>query len=270
MTEREYNEAPGIRRTALWRMRESPEKYKWYLEHHEPDTPALIFGAAVHKLLLEPEEFTDEYIAAPIVDRRTKAGKEEWDKFLAQAEGRTVIPRDDFEQAKAMAQKVLTVPLAKKLITGLHEVPIFWTDEETGMPCKARLDILRDGWDGNVAIADYKTAACAETNVFNSKIFSLGYHMQAYMYAEGARKALGLARLPEFYFIAQEKKEPYAVNVIRAGEDVLEAGKRIFRELMDRLKECQETDYWYGYNGLYGEANEAYLPGYMLICEDEE
>lgn len=40
MTEKEYNEAQGIRRSVLWRMHESPEKYKWFLEHPEPETPA--------------------------------------------------------------------------------------------------------------------------------------------------------------------------------------------------------------------------------------
>ena len=33
MTEREYNEAEGIRRSDLWKIEDSPEKFKYNLEH---------------------------------------------------------------------------------------------------------------------------------------------------------------------------------------------------------------------------------------------
>lgn len=268
MTEKEYNEAPGVRRSALWRMHESPEKYKWFLEHPEPPTPALTFGSAVHKLLLEPVDFGDEYAVAPPVDRRTKAGKETWEEFCRLAGDKTIITQDDFDTMAAMVEKAQSVPFVRELLKGEHEVPLFWTDEDTGLECKAKLDILADV-NGRKVIADYKSAANAKTEVFNSKIFSLGYHLQAYMYTEGAMKALGLTERPDFIFITQEKSAPYAVNLIEVTEDVMLAGMDCFREYIGLVRQCSETGYWFGYNGIYGEPNEAFLPGWMQIGEDE-
>ena len=75
MTEKEYRQHPAISRSELWHIRESPEKFKWYREHPEQPSPALIFGQVFHKLALEPNTFYDEFAVAPIIDRRTKDGK---------------------------------------------------------------------------------------------------------------------------------------------------------------------------------------------------
>ena len=37
---------------------------------------------AAHKYMLEKEDFYSEFSIAPNVDRRTKAGKEQWQQFL--------------------------------------------------------------------------------------------------------------------------------------------------------------------------------------------
>ena len=61
MTEREYRQHPAISRSELWKMHESPEKFKWYKEHPIEPTPALLFGQLVHKMLLQPESFHTRY-----------------------------------------------------------------------------------------------------------------------------------------------------------------------------------------------------------------
>lgn len=269
LTEKEYNEAPGIRRSALWRMSESPEKYKYFLEHPPESTPALIFGSAVHKLLLEPVDFEDEYAVAPPVDRRTKVGKETWEEFCRLSEGKTIITQDDFDTMAAMVEKANSVPYVRNLLKGKREVPLFWTDADTGERCKAKLDILTE-MDGRTVIADYKSAANAKTEVFNNKLFSIGYHLQAYMYTEGAMKVLGLTERPDFIFIVQEKTAPYAVNLIEVTEDVMLAGMDCFREYIGLVHQCKETDYWWGYTGMFGEPNEAFLPRWMQMGDTDE
>ena len=83
MTEREYNAAEGIRRSDLWRMEDSAEKFKYFLEHPVEQTPAMAFGSACHKMILEPGDFSNEYAVAPEINRRTNAGKAEWEQFCA-------------------------------------------------------------------------------------------------------------------------------------------------------------------------------------------
>lgn len=269
MTEQEYDAAEGVRRSALWRMHESPEKYKWFLDHPESETPALIFGSAAHKLLLEPDGFYDEFAIAPDVDRRTKAGREEYERFVKDALGKDIITVDEFNQIVDMTNKVKSIPYVRKLLAGQHETPLFWTDEDTGERCKVKLDMLADV-DGVLTVADYKTANSAETSIFVHKAFQLGYALQAFMYTEAVMVNMGLTERPDFVFVVQEKKPPYSVNYIQASDEFILHGMDTFRELIGTLKRCKEMDYWPGYNGMFDEPNETFLPGYISLGDDEE
>lgn len=258
MTETEYRRQEGISRSELWRLRESPEKFKWYQEHPEPATPALIFGAAVHKLLLEPETFADEFAVAPECDRRTKDGREAYNAFLAASDGKSIISLADYEKAVEMAQRALEAPFVEKLLDGEHEKPFFWVDDLTGEKCKCRVDCITN-LDGKPTIIDYKTAKSAATHSFNRSIYNYGYHVQAAMYSDGVMAAMGLAERPDFVFIVQEKDPPYAVNIVTVPPEVMLAGLDKFRELIGIYHQCRETGYWYGYTGPFDEPNEAYL-----------
>ena len=269
MTEQEYNQHEGIRRSDLWKIRESPEKYLWSIGHPEPPTPALVFGAMVHKMLLEPLSFSNEYAVAPNVNRRTKDGKEAWQRFSEENAGKTIVSTADFDQADDMVNAVMSHPIAQKLLGGKAEMPIFWTDEDTGELIKCRLDMLTE-LDGNPVVVDYKTAGNAQTDVFDRKIFDLGYHVQAYMYTEAAMHELNLTERPDFIFIVQEKKPPYSVNVIRVSEEVMTHGMDTFRELIGILHQCLETGYFPGYNGPMDEVNETYLPGFINLGDKED
>ena len=269
MTENEYNLAEGIRRSDLWKMEDSPEKFKYFLEHPVEQTPAMAFGSACHKMILEPETFGDEYAIAPNVDRRTKEGKELWAKFTEQNAGKTILTADDSLAMAEMEAALEACPLAKRLIRGKgeSEVPFFWTDKETGEKCKIKVDRLVR-FNRRWYIADYKTAQCADTFRFNSEIFRLGYHFQAGFYTEGVMVSKKLRKRPGFLFVAQEKKAPYSVNVIEVSEEVMGAGIAKFRQLMDRYHECRVLDKWPGYVG--DVPNDAFLPTWMeREMEDE-
>ena len=109
MTEQEYNLAEGIRRSDLWRMHDSPEKYKFFLDHpQEESSPALTFGSAAHKMVLEPDTFFDEYAVAPACDRRTKEGKALYETFLEQSEGKTIISAEDLKTVQEIFNNRIT------------------------------------------------------------------------------------------------------------------------------------------------------------------
>ena len=259
MNEREYNEAEGIRRSDLWKMEDSPEKFKWFLEHPIEQTPAMAFGSACHKMILEAGDFGNEYAVAPNVDKRTKEGKAMWEAFMEDNQGKTVISADDADTMMLMEEALENCPLAKKLIRGKGEteMPFFWTDPETGEKCKVKVDRLvkfKRRW----YVVDYKTTQCAETYRFNSDIFKLGYHLQAAMYTEGVMRVKKLRKRPGFLFVAQEKKAPFSVNVIEVSEEVMNAGLAKFHQLMDKYHECKVLDRWPGYVG--DVPNDAFVP----------
>ena len=75
MTEKEYRQHEGISRSQLWKIKESPEKFRYAMENPEEPTPALLFGQMVHKLILEAEDFASDFVVMPEIDKRTKEGK---------------------------------------------------------------------------------------------------------------------------------------------------------------------------------------------------
>lgn len=264
MTEKEYRAHPAISRSDLWRLRESPEKFRYYMGNPPEPTPALIFGQAVHKLLLQPEGFDAEFAVMPDIDRRTKAGREAYEAFLEESEGKTVITAADYEKAAAMVEKCLAAPFVEQLLSGAREEPIFWTDELTGEKCKCRPDALTEIGE-DLVIADYKTCTDASTDAFMKDAFRYGYHLQAAMYSEGVLKTTG--RMPLFVFIAQEKSPPYAVNVMQADNVMTDYGYDVFWTLMGLYHRCKESGKWYGYNGRDDVINNLSLPAWAVKGE---
>lgn len=262
MNEQEYNSAEGIRRSELWKMNDSPEKFKWYLDHPVEQTPAMAFGSACHKMVLEPDGFCDEYAVAPAVDKRTKEGKEAWAQFISENEGKTVLSQDDVDVMNDMREALFGCSLADRLIYGKGETEkaFFWTDPETGEKCKIKCDRIVT-WKRRRYIVDYKTCMCAETFRFNSEIWKFGYYFQAAMYAEGWKIANKKRKLPGFLFVAQEKKPPYSVNVIEVSEEVMQAGLAKYHELLGKYHNCKMLGAWPGYM-TDNVPNDAYVPGW--------
>ena len=65
LTGDEYHRLPGISKSGLSVIGQSPLHYITYKYNPKPATPALFFGAAYHHLILEPETFADHYVPEP-------------------------------------------------------------------------------------------------------------------------------------------------------------------------------------------------------------
>lgn len=261
MTDEEYRQHPAISRSELWMLRDSPEKFRYMKENPQPTTDALLFGQVFHKYVLEPDTFNDEFIFEPECDRRTSEGKAIYKDFLSQVGNKKIVPRDMMKQAAEMGEAINNNKLAAKLIKGEHEQPYFWTDKDTGIECKCRTDVLYKG-KKSLVIVDLKTTTDASTESFMKEAVKYGYHFQDAMYSTGVAENLGT--VPQFVFIAIEKKPPYAINILQADKTFFDVGKTIFRELLDKYNDCKQTDKWYGYNGTENKINTLTLPAWAL------
>lgn len=260
MTEKEYRSHPAISRSELWKIRESPEKFKYLKENPTDPTPALIFGQAFHKLALQPETFSDEFAVMPQIDRRTKDGKAIWAEFCEQSEGKTVITDEDYTKAKDMVDSLYKAPFVNKLLSGEKEKEFFWRDDLTGEECKCRADCVSELNTVNI-ITDLKSASKADLEHFTRDAINYGYDFQSAMYTEGVEKCTG--RKYAFVFIVIEKDPPYAVNVLQADDVFVKRGKDIFRELIGIYHDCKTTGDWYGYLGRYTTINSLSLPAWL-------
>lgn len=260
MTDKEYREHPAISRSELFKISESPEKFRWCKDHPQEPTPALLFGQLFHKMALEPETLWNDFTVAPTVDRRTKAGKEEYAKFLENAAGKTVVTMEMVDQASEMCEAIKKNPFAVKLLSGAHETPYFWTDPETGEPCKCRTDCTVSIGGLNLVV-DLKTTTNAETDAFMREAVRYGYDFQAGMYTAGVDAVTG--RKHGFVFIAIEKDPPYAMNILQADDLFMRHGRMMYREYLGIYHDCQQTGKWWGYMGKDGTVNNLSLPAWV-------
>lgn len=209
--------------------------------------------------VLQPEQLTTHYAAAPELDRRTRHGREDYRAFLdSVGSQREIITNEDLQTIAGMVRAIHTDTNASELLLWCNtEVPIFWTDETTGIECKCRIDACKPG-----IVIDLKTCESAQTDAFKRDALRLGYDVQAAHYLRGYRELYG--ENAAWYFIAVEKKPPYAVNVIKATDDFVDRGTWLLIDLMDKLKECRDKDEWPGYG-----MNELALKEWETIPNDE-
>jgi hypothetical protein len=207
----------------------------------------MAIGSAVHTHVLELDQWDARYVSAPDgIDRRTKAGKAEWEAFTTAATGRTVLPKADADLVMRMAHSVFSHPAAAMLLAlpGKAETTHMWTDAATGLQCKCRPDWLTD--DGRLLV-DLKTTEDASARGFAKSIAQWRYHVQASWYLDGIEQATG-TRPEQFLFLCVEKKAPYAVAVYAADAEMIAAGAQTAARDLDVLATCKAAGAWPGYS----------------------
>lgn len=260
MTEKEYRTAQGISKSSLFKIADSPEKFKYYMEHPEEPTPSLIFGQLFHKMALQPEELLNDFVVCPAVDRRTKAGKEAYAEFEKTAGDKTIVTEDMMNLAAEMCTALRENNFAQKLLSGEIEKPFFWTDELTQEQCKCRADVVTSIGDIDV-IVDLKSTDNAKTDVFMRSAVNYGYDVQAAMYKDGVEKCTQKKYI--FVFVAIEKKPPYSINIMKADDVFIQHGYDMFRELIGIYHDCKTTNNWYGYMGKFEQINNLSIPAWL-------
>jgi hypothetical protein len=268
MNNTDYHAHAAISKSHLDQVAKSPLHY-WarYLDPNrvvpEP-TPAMAIGSAVHTHVLELDQWDARYVSAPDgIDRRTKAGKAEWEAFTAAAAGRTVLPKADVALVMRMAQSVFSHPAAAMLLAlpGKAETTHMWTDAATGLQCKCRPDWLTD--DGRLLV-DLKTTENASPREFGRSIATWRYHVQASWYLDGIEQATG-TRPEQFLFLCVEKKAPYAVAVYAADAEMIAAGAQAAARDLNVLATCKAAGAWPGYSD---QIEPISLPPWMLPRPD--
>ena len=243
LTNADYHADSAVSKSHLDMVARSPFHYKaHYIDKsiERIQTPTFLEGSLVHSMVLEPDKTNSEFCIAPKVDRRTKAGKQEYNDFMFDNAGKEIVAPDMWERAEAMRSSVYGHSEARKwLRDGVAESSHFWTDKNTGLRCKCRPDWLRD--DG--VIVDLKTTADASPAGFATSVASFRYHVQHAWYLDGISAE-------KFVFVCVEKTPPYAVAVYELDAEAYAKGQQIARYNLEQIAEGLETDIWSGYEGL--------------------
>ena len=146
--EEQYRALPLVNQSAIkWGMK-SMAHMKAYLDGEIKYTSdALSLGSLVHAVVLEEEYIKEMYAIMPKIDRRTKAGKAEYEEFLAINSDRVVCKQEDWDTAMLMRDSVWSHPAASTLLKreGKVEQSLTWHDPDSGLDCKGRIDLLLPG-----------------------------------------------------------------------------------------------------------------------------
>ena len=254
----------AISKSRLAKMALTPRYFKWCEENPQEPTEDLVVGSAFHKIVLEPRTFAREFIVAPYIDKRTKAGKELFAEFEKKAKGREVLSQENYDMICDMKKRVNENKYAKVLLSGNIENSIYYTDDLTGIECKVRPDVYKVVGD-KVIIVDLKSCKSASPEDFMRDVIKYSYDLQVAMYKIGVSKALNIPiENIEFVFVAVEKKAPYLMGIYETDNNIFNRGESLYRKYLGMLKQCRETNDWYDYNGFTHEPSVISLPDYML------
>ena len=214
----------------------------------QTDTPAMLFGRALHSYVLEGEDgfIRDSAVLPEGLDMRTNAGKGVMADFQLHSAGKDLIKADDFRKIRDMKLAVMSHPFAGILLeSGVSETSAFWIDKETGIKCKCRPDFIPMG--DRRCLVDLKSTTDASLKGFQRSVVNFGYYRQAAWYIDGVNEAGGLSEddaVDSMVFIAVEKEAPYRVEVYVLSDAFVDVGRRECRRLLALEKKCRDENNW--------------------------
>lgn len=227
-----------------------------YLSGHykSPSTSSFSIGSAVHTMVLEPEEFDNRYAICPAVDRRTKIGKETFNSFLDDAEGREVLTDDQYNIVCNMSLSVTSHRAFKGIVDsddrGNIEDSISWIDQRHGSWIGSNSGALlrsRPDFYNESIIMDIKTTRDVRSFSFSKSIADYGYHRQAAMACDGLSILTGRKYTNVILFVVS-KEPPHLIKSYVLSSAAVEEGRRQYKEGAMIYKKCLDDDEWPGYD----------------------
>lgn len=241
---------PTLNKTTAHVMLTRSPRHAW-LQHprlnpdYEPEVkPTFDLGKAGHSMMLKSDT---EIVVVDADNWLKKAAKKTRDE--AHQLGLIPLLKKNFEKTERMvnagrAQLANHEDASGAFKNGKPEQTLVW--EEDGVWCRCLLDWLPE--DGTATFYDYKTTdASAHPNEWGRRqLFDHGCDLQAAFYIRGIRAVLGFDN-PQFHFVVQERKAPYALCVIELDRHTLLFADKKVEEAIRRWRWCMEKDFWPGY-----------------------
>ena len=255
----DYYRVPRLSHSQLKEIRHSPANFRWKLDNTEPSSPAMNLGSLVHAMVLEPHTVESRWLVIPKIDRRTKAGREQYESYISGNSSKYVVMEHEYEVARAMTDAVMEHPLAASLVKEVHvygtaEQEFYWTDDR-GIERKAKVDGIIHGHAGPEMIVDLKTTSDASPDAFKRSIAKYCYGTQMAYYCEAVRPALKRATI-----IAVSSSPPFTVGLYRFGEEAIDRAQLVVDRWLDLYAECTSTGKWPG----YWDAVDVQIPDWFL------
>ena len=231
-----YHAAKGVSRSQLWKFRER-RQFATMQQSELEQSDSMRLGSLVHSMIENggnmPYDFAEvpeQFVTDSGALSKSKAAK----LWLSDQEslGVQVATGEDVRKARIISNELRLLLCDMPMELAIHERSIYWIDEESGLACKCRPDILLIG-ASEIACIDIKTAKASDPHAFTLSCETYGYHMQQAHYEAGISAAYG--KPITWLFAVCETVEPYAAAMYRIDSEQAEAARVQWR--------CVLTDY---------------------------
>lgn len=224
--------------SSLELFRESPTLYAaqrlWGWQKQDSPSWEMLMGSALDCWLFEREQFGERY-ALSGTKCATTTKRESPD-------GRTFLTATETKLLADIEAGICSHPTAYEALIrseGEAQKVLKWTDAETGLPLKAKMD----RWlPGGRLIVDLKLTGDIREREWVRIAARFGYARQDAFYREGA-EACGMDP-QSFIFIVASREWPHGCAVYTLGEHIVEAGRRQNRELLRDLARRKAANDW--------------------------
>jgi exodeoxyribonuclease VIII len=193
-------------------------------------------GTLAHTLILEPEEFHNEFRVFPGFRKQGK----DWEVFKNDPanNGYVLVSKSQKAKVEAWVESYRRLPTAVNLIKGgFSEHTLF--GELMGVPIKVRADYINID---NGYIADVKTTSgTTDVDGFKYTVESFEYDLSAALYSMMFKQHYG--KDFEFYFVVLGKRDK-SCEVFKLSEASRVAGELKVLKALKTYKECKESGIW--------------------------
>lgn len=247
MPDDQYHASDGVSNSGLRVIAEySPAHFIAYKNEPRVETPAFIAGKRLHRAILEPALFVEQYVVSPRFDLRTnigKAGKAEWEEANV---GKLPMLQDEYDSCLRIRDIIHANADCRLLLSrGVAERSIYAIDPVTGVLVKCRPDFDSDA-DGR-SLIELKSSGDVRPDKFSRDAFEYGYYQQDAFYLDVA-EWVNVGPAPDRHItIAFEKERPHGLRVYEASPAMIRHGRNAYRGALDLYAECLATDTWPGY-----------------------
>ena len=236
----DYHAAPGISKSALDHIDDSPKFYKWKLDNPDELSEALIFGSVYHNIILQDEPF----------DKLFHITKTQPRDPVLDEEGRAPIAERHVETMAKMRKVFMEHNKASLFLNGLKEVSFFCTDPDTGVLVKTKADIFLP----NGLVVDLKTTTSTDKEDVRNTIRERRYHVQGAFCLDVIcntidQSGLELKKPDKFVLCFQDKREKSGIFDIRIGPigpTSLVLGEKEYKANLATYLKCVQENRWPG------------------------
>lgn len=237
-----------ISSSALPYLDTSPAHFNEYMKNGVEKTDPMERGSFIHKLLLEQD--IAKYVPRPLNEDGSlvRSNTKEYKAWLENIGGKTPLDPTLYNDAMAVLTAALqNKKYAKSFEECEKEVSFYAIDDETGLPMKARTDMVEKNFS---YILDLKSTS--DVLKFGNQIFYLSYDVRLIHYSEVILRCTGIL-IDDLRFIAIESKAPYGSINYRLTQGQVAEARMKWRQLMNTISACKADNNWPAFSDEWNE-----------------